>query len=352
MTLLYLFLRVKWNRQSTLRERLGRIDYIGNAILIAATVSTLLALTWANTLYPWSSYQIIVPLVLGLAGLGVFIWYEGSGYVAEPVIPVRLFANRTASILYVNTFLNNITVYWATFFLPLYFMAVLLSSPSYTGVQALPLTLIAIPGAALAAVVLSRWGKYKLLHIVGFGLNAIAFGLFGILDKNSSRVEWACFEVIFAFGIGMLLNTILPAFQAGVEEKDQATATASWAFVRSLGGIWGVAIPAAVFDSYVAAYSVDIEDASLRDSLQSGNAYGSATKYFIESFGQPLRDELIEVFTKALQKTFVIAVAFAGLAFLLSLVEKEVKLRTTLETEYGLEDAREKEASDESAGSV
>jgi hypothetical protein len=38
---------------------------------------------------------------------------------------------------------------------------------------------------------------------------------------------------------------------------------------------------------------------------------------------------------------FLIAIAFAGLAFLLSLVEKEIKLRTDLDTQYGLE-AREK----------
>ena len=351
MILLYLFLRVKWNRQSTIRERLRRIDYIGNAILIAATVSTLIALTWANTVHPWSSAQVIVPLVVGLAGLGAFLWFEGSGLVPEPVMPLRLFANRTAAILYATTFLNAVTVYWITFFLPLYFMSVLLSSPSWTGVQALPLALVAIPGAALSAVALSRWGRYKPLHIAGFALNTLGFGLFSLLDKNSSTAAWVCFELVFAFGLGMLLNTILPAFQNGVAEADQAAATASWAFVRSLGAVWGVAIPAAVFNSYAARYSVAVSDPAVRSIFQSGNAYASASSRFITSFAEPLRGEIVEVYTQALRKTYVIGVAFGGFAFLLSLLEREATLRTELETEFGLEE-RKKEGSGDSSGGV
>ena len=273
------------------------------------------------------------------------MWFESSGFAPEPVMPFRLFASRTSSIVYATTFINFALIFWATFFLPLYFMSVQLSSPSWTGVQALPLSLVAMPGAALSAVILARYGRYKALHLGGFGLLTIGWGLFSTLDKDSPTWKWAIFEVVFAFGLGMLMNTILPAFQAGVSEADQAAATSSWAFMRSFAGTWGVAIPSAVFNSYTAQYAGEVGDPVARAALSGGDAYASATKYFVESFAEPTRSELISVFTKAIQKVFLVAIPFAGFAFLLSLGEREVKLRTELETDFGMEEVKPAKAS-------
>lgn len=86
LLLLWGFLRVKWDKESSTRERLKRIDVAGNTLLVASTVSTLIALTWAGSLYSWSSYRIIVPLTIGLAGLVSFFCLEGSRWVPEPVM--------------------------------------------------------------------------------------------------------------------------------------------------------------------------------------------------------------------------------------------------------------------------
>lgn len=338
LVLLYLFLHVKWDRTSTTGNKLRRIDVIGNAILITSTVSVLIALTWAGAVHPWSSYKVIVPLILGLLGLAGFCVFEGCGIVPEPVMPLRLFATRTSAVVYATTFLNSAMVYWAFFFLPLYFQAVTLSTPARSGVQLLPVCLIAIPGAAVSAVVLSRWGRYKALHISGFALLAVGFGVWTLLDRHSDTAAWVLVQVVPALGSGMLLNTLLPAFQASLEEKDQAAATASWSFIRSFGQIWGVAIPAAIFNTYTAKFAEIVDDVGARDVLRHGDAYASATKVFVESFSTPVRDQIIEVFTEALRKVFFIALSFAGLAFLLSFLEREVKLRKELETEFGLEE--------------
>ncbi|GKT97457.1 multidrug resistance protein fnx1 [Colletotrichum tofieldiae] len=339
LVLLYLFLHVKWDRTASVTEKLRRIDFIGNAILIASTVSVLIALTWAGAVYPWSSHRIIVPLVLGILGLFAFGIFEGSGLVPEPVMPLRLFAERTSAIVYVTTFINSALLFWAFFFLPLYFQAVKLSTPARSGVQLLPVTLISIPGAALSAVVLARWGRYKALHIIGFALMTLGFGVWTVLDRHSSTAAWVLVQVVPAVGSGMLLNTLLPAFQAGLAETDQASATASWSFIRSFGNIWGVAIPAAIFNTYTASYASEkIDDPVARGLLQHGDSYASATKAFVEGFPEPTRSQIIDVFTEAMRMVFFIAIAFGGLAFLLSFLEKEVKLRKELETEFGLED--------------
>lgn len=335
--LLFLFLRVKWDRSHTAYEKLRRLDYIGNGILIASTVSILIALTWADVLYTWESWHILVPLLVGVGGMVLFVVFESLPFVAEPVMPLRLFNNRTAVIVYVSTFLNSLQNYWSFFFVPLYFQAVRLASPAESGVDLLVFSLVGIPGAAIALLILSKWGRYKILHIVSSGMFTLGIGLFSIMNQYTSTAAWVWINIVAALGTSMLSNTLLPAFQASLEEADQAAATASWAFIRSFGNIWGVAISAAIFNSFTAAYAPMVDDPRARVLLTSGNSYSSATKAFVESFQEPVRQQIRTVFTKSLQKVFLIGVPFSGFVFLLTLFEKEVKLRTELKTDFGLE---------------
>ncbi|CAI6101016.1 unnamed protein product [Clonostachys chloroleuca] len=162
------YISLKWDKETKAWDKLKRIDVAGNALLVAPTVLVLIALTWAGARNPWASYQILVPLILGLVGLAGFFVLEGSTWVPELVMPPRLFSNRNSAVIYANIFVVSMLNYWVIFFLPLHFQAVQLSTPTRSGVQILPDTLIAVPGAAVGAVALTIWGKYKLLHIIGF----------------------------------------------------------------------------------------------------------------------------------------------------------------------------------------
>ncbi|KAK8124448.1 uncharacterized protein PG998_000207 [Apiospora kogelbergensis] len=191
--------------------------------------------------------------------------------------------------------------------------SVRLSTPTRAGVQILPITLIAVPRAAVGAVALTKLGRYKLLHIIGFALLTAGIGSFSVLSKNSSTAEW----ILPSIGAGMVLDTLLPAFQAGIEECDSAAAAASWSFVRSFGNIWGVAIPGAILNIYSSQYVTDlIADPTVRSSLQNGDAYASATRDFVVTLPEPPQSQVIEVITKALAKVFLIGIAFPALAFL------------------------------------
>lgn len=140
----------------------------------------------------------------------------------------------------------------------------------------------------------------------------------------------------------MVLDTLLPAFQAGIEECDSAAAAASWSFVRSFGNILGVAIPGAILNIYSSQYATDlIANPTVRSSLQNGDTYASATRNFVVTLPEPPQGQVIEVFTKALAKVFLIGIVFPALSFLLSFIEREVKLRTVREMEFGLEDKKE-----------
>ncbi|KAI0470523.1 multidrug resistance protein fnx1 [Xylariaceae sp. FL0804] len=341
--LLFLFLRVKSQKSMTFAQKFKRIDFLGNVVLVASTVAVLYALTYAGTVYPWSDARILTSLILGLAGFVIFALYEGSSWVKEPVTPLRLFSHRTGAIVAINTFMNSALIYWSIFFLPVYFQAVLLSGPERSGVQLLPVVLVAVPGAIVAVIVLSKFGKYQALHLAGFLIETVALGLFSLLDKNSSTAEWAIFQILAGLGSGMILNTLLPAFQAGIPEKDQAAATASWAFIRSFGNVWGVAIPAAIFSNRFQAYSYHISDRNVADQLMGAQAYEHSTRSFLVGLPEGVRLETIWVYVQSLKYVWYVSVIFSGFAFLLALFEKEIPLRKELESEYGIEASSFKE---------
>ncbi|KAK5661138.1 hypothetical protein OQA88_11028 [Cercophora sp. LCS_1] len=338
LLMILLFLHVTHNKNTTITQKLKRIDYPGNTLLIASTVSILYALTYASTRYPWPSYRILVPLLLGLAGLVSFVYLESRPFITEPVVPPRLFSNRTSAIIFFVTFLNAMLLYWVLFFLPVYFQAVLLSSPSRSGVQLLPVIIIFVPVAIIAVLLLAKFGKYKPLHVFGFGVSTLGIGLFALLDKNTTTAEWVVFEIIAAGGSGFVLNTLLPACQAPLEEKDQAAATATWSFVRSFGAIWGVAIPAAIFNNYIERNVGMVGDEGVRGLLLGGDAYGLATAAWVGSLEEVVREQVRDLYTGALRQLWLVGIAFSAASFLAVFGERQIKMRTELETEFGLEE--------------
>ena len=339
--LLVPFLKVNYKKDS-IRNMLRRIDLIGNALLIASVVAILLALTWGGTVHSWSSWRTLTPLILGLLGLISFLALESSTLFPtnEPTMPLRLFANRTSLGAFALTFIHAMLTYWITYFLPVYFQAVKEASPIRSGVDLLPSAVTGIPFAILAGSGLSTINRYRPFHFIGFIFLILTYGLFALLSASTSTAAWIGFQILGAVGVGFLLTTTLPAVQAPLPEPDVATATATWAFLRSLGGIWGVAIPSAVFNSQVNRLlpSRLRDDPALRARLANGGAYELATKGFITSLNdQPrVKVAVVSVYVDSLRMVWYVGLAFALLGFLTAFVLEEVPMREQLETEFGV----------------
>ncbi|KAJ3579040.1 hypothetical protein NPX13_g1519 [Xylaria arbuscula] len=338
LIMIFLFLHVKHDRSQTVREKLLRIDYIGNLLLVAATFSILYALTYGGTVFAWDSGRILAPLILGFAGFAIFGWYECI--TKEPVIPLEMFKNRTTVIIFGATFFNSLLLYWVLFFLPVYFQAALLVSPSRAGVLLLPSILFAIPGSIVAVLALSRWGKYKPIHLVGFAISLIGLAIYTLFSENSSLAEIVIFQAISSAGGGLVLNTLLPGVQAQLPEKYQAATTAAWAFIRSFGSIWGIAIPSAIFNNrFSQLLAQRVTDPQIRFAFDGGNnAYEHAFAEFIQSFPPRSQAQIVRLYSDTLHFMWQISITFAAVNFLIVIFEAQVPLRTQLETEYGMKD--------------
>lgn len=129
----------------------------------------------------------------------------------------------------------------------------------------------------------------------------------------------------------------MPAVQAKLSDKDTAAATATWAFVRQFGVVWGVSVPAAIFNSRVESLLPRISDPTVRAALANGAAYDHGTKAYIGQFQDPVRSQIISVFEDSLQLVWIFATAIAGLGFLLVFLEEEVSLRTENTGDFGID---------------
>jgi MFS family permease len=334
MVLIFLFLRVRSRKDKGLFKSLKRIDYMSNLLLIGATVAVLCALPTGGSKYAWSSWHVLVPLVLGLVGLAGFMLFEASSLVTEPVVPPCLFANRTSAVVVFATFLNAALLYWFIF-LPVNFQAVLGSSPARPGVQLLPSIIIALPAAIIAVMLLTNFSRYKPIHVAGFGICMIGMGIFSLLDERPSTAEWAIYQMVADGGGGLVLNTLLPACQAGLLESDQAATTAVWSFIRSFGSIWGVAIPAAIFNSRWSQLAGRSDSVSARNALANGHAYEYASTSLLNTFLEGLRTKIVSVYVDSLKSVWRFSIIFSGVPFLLVLLGKQIKLHTELDSEYG-----------------
>lgn len=340
LVLLFFFLHTNYQSDQTMARRFVRIDFSGNAIFITTITAVLLALTWGGTLYAWSNFRVILPLVLGFLGLGLFVAFEWTPRLCpEPSFPQVLLANRTSSAALALTLIHSMMTYWIFYFLPIYFQAVQNSSPERSGVQTLPIFVGILPFAMAGGLLLSKTGRYKQMHFAGFALLAVAYGLFSIMKPGSRTATWVCFQLLAAIGAGGLAGIILPAMQAPLDESHVATATGVWSFVRGFGAIWGVTIPSAVFNNKCDKLAKGLSDPKIAELLSGGKAYQYATAAFVNGIkDEASRGEVVHLFTKSMQLVWLVGIAFAGIGFLITFVEKEVKLRDELDTKYGMKE--------------
>jgi MFS family permease len=193
-----------------------------------------------------------------------------------------------------------------------------------------------IPFAAVGGKLLTKFGRYRPFHITGFGLATVGMGCMTLLKNDSPTAAWVCFQGLIAAGVGLISSTTLPAVLAPLKEEDVATATGTWAFLRSFGIIWGVTLPSIVFNNQLDNLCGRISDSATRGLLSNGHVYEHATKLFVDSYHRILRDQIISVFSDSLKAVRQVAIGVAGLGFLIVFIERKVKLRTVLKTDFGI----------------
>lgn len=241
-------LKMRYTKEPTWKMLLARVDWIGSTIFISSMCSLLVGLIMGGAVYPWSSWRVILPLILGTLGWIAFHIYE-STWCQEPSVPPCLFRNPTSVIGFLLVFNTSILLQWVAFFIPIYFQGARDASPMQSGIDFLPFEAFLIPIAAVAGTLLTRTGVYRPFHALALALMTIGLGLFSMQDENTPTAVWVVFQAIEAVGQGLIIPTILPATQASLPESEVATSVGLYSFLRSFGFVWGTTILGIIFNA-------------------------------------------------------------------------------------------------------
>lgn len=92
-----------------------------------------------------------------------------------------------------------------------------------------------------------------------------------------------------------------------------AAATAVFTCIRSIGLVFGLSIPATIFNTYVGRFASRIADADVRALMTQGDAFALGTKSFVMQYDDHVQSQVRETFQLAIGKAFLATIAFGAL---------------------------------------
>ncbi|KAJ5887443.1 hypothetical protein N7495_007484 [Penicillium taxi] len=137
------------------KEIISRVDFIGGFLSITGLIVFLAGLQWGGYQYPWSSAHVLTPLIVGVALLVAFTFWEIYG-AKYPIFPTRLKQEpRTLCLTLVVTFISGANFFSVLMFWPTESFNVYGHNPVDVGVRSLPIGFGILGGACIVLVLLS-----------------------------------------------------------------------------------------------------------------------------------------------------------------------------------------------------
>lgn len=317
--------------------KLLRFDWVGAFLLTASTTSFLMPVSWGGVMFAWSSFRTLVPLILGICGLFIFVMYET--YVAKtPLIPLRIFINRTAAVNYIGTLVHGMVLWCLLYYLPLYYEAVKAYSPIIVGVAVFPETFTVAPASVLVGVAVSITGRFRWAIWSGWLLTVLGMGLLYLLRPETSVPAFVFLNLIPGLGMGLLFSSMNLASQAAATERYVGFAAAMYIFMRSLGQGIGVAVGGVVFQSRFAVELRRYPDLAVNATALTQDASGLVQVIKAMPDGAAERTTIVSAYADALKVVWVVMAGLAFVALILSFGTKGLSLDAELETEQALKE--------------
>ncbi|MFG1989062.1 MDR family MFS transporter [Actinoplanes sp. NPDC048988] len=296
-----------------------KIDWLG-ALLITAGVSTLLIWsTLAGQHFDWASWETAVFVVGGVVLLALAVWAESKA--PEPVVPLRIFRNRTVTLTVIASVLVGVAMFGGTVFLSQYFQVALGKSPTVAGLMSLPMIFGLLVSSTVAGALITKTGKWKIYLVAGAIVMTIGMLLLSTIDARTSVLTLSVFMAVLGIGVGMLMQNLVLAAQNDVPAAELGAATSALTFFRSMGGAIGVSALGAVLASRVTTLFTEKFGAA----ATSG---GSAEVPDVSTLPPQVLAVVKDIYGTATSDLFLVAAPIAFLAVIAVVFIKEKPLST------------------------
>jgi len=222
----------------------NRLDLPGLGLVSAGLLALVWGLVHGNE-SGWTDPTIVGSIAGGLALIGLFVAWEAR--TGEPMLPLRFFRSRAFSAANVVSMLMTFGMFGSIFLLAQFFQIVQGYSPFEAGLRTLPWTFMPVIVAPIAGLLSVRTGTRPLL-VLGMALQALALGWMALIV--SPTVEYLTLVpsfIVAGTGMGLFFAPIANVVLSAVRPEEEGKASGANNAIRELGGVFGVAVLAAVF---------------------------------------------------------------------------------------------------------
>ncbi len=220
------------------------LDVVGLLLVTGASLGGAWGLVRGNNA-GWSSFEVEVSLVIGFLLLVAFIVWEVRSRV--PMVPMRFFRSRTFSASNAIGFLLFASLYGTNFFLAQFLQTSQGYGPLASGLRLLPSTATLFVVAPIAGSLINRLGERSLI-VGGLLLQASGLAWIALIARPDLIYTGLVVPLIVSgIGVSMAMPAAQTAVVSAVAPHEIGKASGTFNMLRFLGGVFGVAIPAAVF---------------------------------------------------------------------------------------------------------
>jgi EmrB/QacA subfamily drug resistance transporter len=239
LTVLFITLPVFRNPQAS-----RKIDYLGTALLVVGITPLLLGFSLAGTgpgQYAWDSIQIITSFSIAGAAILAFIFWELFG-ASSPVLDLRLFKNSIFTVSILITVMIGAAMFGTILYIPLFLQNVTGVSATNSGSLLAPLMGGWVIASIISGQLLSRWGRYRILALVGMALASVGMFLMTRIVVSTSQGEVVRNMIILGLGMGTGIALFTIIVQNAFPIQKIGVVTAALTFFRQIAQTVGTAV--------------------------------------------------------------------------------------------------------------
>ncbi|MET7644852.1 MFS transporter [Streptomyces sp. NPDC005426] len=308
-------------------KREVKVDWTGAFFISAAVSLLLLWVTFAGDKYDWMSWQTGVMLAGSVILALLFVFTESRA--SEPIIPMRLFRNRTITLASLASLFVGVAMFAGTVFFSQYFQLARGKSPTMSGVMTIPMITGLFLSSTISGQIITKTGRWKAWLVSGGFLVTAGLGLLGTIRYDTTYWHIAIYMFVMGLGIGMMMQNLVLATQNQVDPSDLGSASSVVTFFRSLGGAIGVSALGAVMANRVTHYVKDgLADLGPQGAALGHGGTGGGGIPDLDKLPPPFRTVVEAAYGHGVGDVFLYAAPAALVAFLITIFIKEVALKS------------------------
>lgn len=232
---------------SLARRTAHKTDWLGAILLALASSTMILGFSWAGSMYPWNSFQVIGMLAASAALWAIFLRVEARA--AEPMLDLAVLTNRTFITAAVAALLSLFGLTAVMAYFPLFLQGVQSTSAMMSGQVLTPFSVLMAFMGVPAGFLIARTRRYKWMYIAGYAiLTATMFGM--VLLTGETPLIWSfVISTLAGLGLGTIPTVNALVAQYAVSRRLLGVATGAMYFFVTIGAAIAPAILGSVLNS-------------------------------------------------------------------------------------------------------